>query len=79
MKMKHSYWLKFGFQVKIQILNPPESPFNIGIIAPIHVLQLKGNGLQCEAGKLFGTVPLWMQFCHEKRLVNSKGGIKGGL
>lgn len=26
-----------------------------------------------------GLVPLWMLYCHEKQLMNSKGGKQGGF
>jgi hypothetical protein len=47
--MKNDLWIPKGehkgdSEIISYFLNPPESPFNIGIIAQIHVLQLKGDG-----------------------------------
>jgi hypothetical protein len=37
------------------------------------------EALRWNASGCSGLVPLGMQFCHEKRFINSKGGIEGGF
>jgi|GEM_PF-5991315 len=57
-------------------LNPP---FGLGSVHLMISDTKRGRSSDVMHGIYSELVPLGMRFCHEKRLMNSKGGTQGGF